>query len=77
MPAKLWDFDPAAHDIADKTFIKCQGEVVEYDNNLEIQIQAYELICKVEDYLDRVPASWREHGGVFIPMYQREALWLN
>ena len=34
-------------------------------------------VLRVEDYADRVPASWREHGGVFIPMYQREALWLN
>ena len=34
-------------------------------------------IRRVEDYADRVPASWREHGGVFIPMYQREALWLS
>jgi hypothetical protein len=34
-------------------------------------------ICKVVDYLDRVPPSWKQHGGVFIPMYQREALWLN
>jgi hypothetical protein len=33
-------------------------------------------IRKVEDYADRVPESWRTHGGVFIPMYQREALWL-
>ena len=30
----------------------------------------------VQDYTDRVPARWKEHGGVFIPMYQREALWL-
>ncbi|ADG82854.1 hypothetical protein [Thermincola potens] len=34
-------------------------------------------VFKVEDYASKVPASWREHGGVFIPMYQREALWLN
>jgi hypothetical protein len=34
-------------------------------------------ICRVKDYARRVPASWREHGGVFIPMYQREALWLD
>ena len=34
-------------------------------------------ICRVKDYARRVPASWREHGGVFIPMYQREALWLS
>jgi hypothetical protein len=34
-------------------------------------------IMKVRDYLDRVPETWREQGGVFIPMYQREALWLS
>lgn len=34
-------------------------------------------IRRVADYADRVPASWREHGGVFIPMYQREALWMS
>jgi hypothetical protein len=34
-------------------------------------------VCKVDDYADKVPASWKQHGGVFIPMYQREALWLN
>ncbi len=32
---------------------------------------------RVDDYADRVPAAWREHGGVFLPMYQREAMWLN
>lgn len=34
-------------------------------------------IRRVADFADRVPASWREHGGVFIPMYQREALWMS
>jgi hypothetical protein len=34
-------------------------------------------LLKVEDYWDRVPDLWREHGGVFFPMYQREALWLG
>lgn len=34
-------------------------------------------VLKVEDYLDLVPPLWREHGGAFIPMYQREALWLG
>ena len=34
-------------------------------------------IRRVVDYVDRVPPAWREHGGVFIPMYQREAMWLN
>ncbi|UBF30355.1 hypothetical protein K9N68_34690 (plasmid) [Kovacikia minuta CCNUW1] len=32
---------------------------------------------KVEDYRDRVPQHWLQQGGVFIPMYQREALWLS
>jgi len=34
-------------------------------------------VCRVEDYADRVPATWLEHGGVFLPMYQREAMWLS
>lgn len=34
-------------------------------------------IRRVHDYLDRVPEEWRERGGVFLPMYQREAMWLN
>ena len=34
-------------------------------------------ICRVEDYHNRVPQSWLKHGGVFIPMYQREALWIK
>lgn len=32
---------------------------------------------RVDDFLDHVPDAWREHGGVFLPMYQREALWLG
>ncbi len=32
---------------------------------------------KIENYLDRVPVPWRCQGGVFISMYQREALWLG
>ena len=34
-------------------------------------------VHRVEDYAQRVPDSWRAHGGVFIPMYQREAAWLS
>lgn len=34
-------------------------------------------IRKVADYKERVPADWVKHGGVFIPMYQREALWIS
>jgi hypothetical protein len=33
-------------------------------------------IYRVADFADRLPPEWRERGGVFIPMYQREALWL-
>eukprot|EP01080_Neovahlkampfia_damariscottae_P009419 gene9419-1626_t len=32
---------------------------------------------KVDDYLDKVPEEWKNHGGVFIPMYQREAMWMK
>jgi hypothetical protein len=31
----------------------------------------------VDDYADKLPESWRTHGGVFLPMYQAEAMWLN
>jgi hypothetical protein len=34
-------------------------------------------VHRVADHADRVPAEWRERGGLFIPMYQREALWLS
>ena len=34
-------------------------------------------VCKVDDYKERVPEAWADHGGVFIPMYQREALWIS
>lgn len=31
----------------------------------------------VDDYATRLPEVWQQHGGVFIPMYQSEALWIN
>ena len=31
----------------------------------------------VDDFAAAVPARWIEHGGVMLPMYQSEALWLN
>ena len=34
-------------------------------------------VRRVSDYEDRVPKTWRARGGVFIPMYQREAMWLS
>lgn len=30
----------------------------------------------VEDYAKNLPESWAEHGGVFFPMYQAEAMWM-
>jgi hypothetical protein len=31
---------------------------------------------RVDDYLSRVPEEWRDRGGIFFPMYQREAMWI-
>ncbi len=31
----------------------------------------------VDDYASRLPESWSTHGGVFLPMYQAEAMWLS
>ncbi len=31
----------------------------------------------LDDFEDRAPSSWLERGGVLMPMYQSEALWLN
>lgn len=31
----------------------------------------------VDDFARRVPRRWLDHGGVMLPMYQSEALWLN
>jgi len=31
----------------------------------------------VDDFAARVPAEWVRHGGVMLPMYQAEALWIN
>jgi hypothetical protein len=34
-------------------------------------------ILRIEDFAASVPSAWLERGGVFIPMYQREALWVS
>ena len=34
-------------------------------------------VRRVRDFERRVPASWRERGGYFIPLYQREAMWIS
>ncbi|MDA1261115.1 MAG: hypothetical protein O3A20_10915, partial [Planctomycetota bacterium] len=31
----------------------------------------------LDDYADRVPAAWQERGGVLMPMYQSEAMWIH
>ena len=31
---------------------------------------------RVEDYPDTAPAEWLMRGGVMLPVYQREAMWL-
>ena len=30
----------------------------------------------VDDFAERAPGTWKGHGGVFLPMYQAEALWI-
>jgi hypothetical protein len=34
-------------------------------------------VHRVADHAARLPEAWSERDGVFIPMYQREALWLG
>jgi hypothetical protein len=34
-------------------------------------------LAHVDDFADRLPAAWKIHGGVFLPMYQAEAMWLH
>lgn len=31
----------------------------------------------VEDHAERLPDTWGDHGGVLLPMYQAEALWIS
>ena len=31
----------------------------------------------VDDYADMVPEEWGRHGGIFLPMHQAEAMWIN
>ena len=34
-------------------------------------------IRHVDDHAARLPELWKKHGGIMLPMYQSEALWLN
>ena len=31
----------------------------------------------VDEFSSTLPPDWREHGGVMLPMYQSEAMWIN
>jgi len=33
-------------------------------------------IAHVDDHAARLPSGWQAHGGVFLPMFQAEALWI-
>lgn len=30
-----------------------------------------------DDFADKLPENWKDHGGVFLPMYQSEAMWIS
>ncbi|HEY9786805.1 MAG TPA: hypothetical protein V6D17_15490 [Candidatus Obscuribacterales bacterium] len=34
-------------------------------------------LVHVDDYSDKVPADWLDHGGIILPMYQAEAMWIH
>ncbi|QLQ25805.1 MAG: hypothetical protein HZT41_13885 [Dechloromonas sp.] len=34
-------------------------------------------MAQVAEHASRLPVTWAEHGGVLLPMYQAEALWIN
>ena len=34
-------------------------------------------LYRVDDHAARLPPAWREHGGVFLPIAQSEAMWLS
>ncbi len=34
-------------------------------------------LSHIEDFSERIPDVWNKRGGVLMPMYQAEALWLN
>ncbi len=34
-------------------------------------------VHRVDDFAERVPAKWRHNAAFFLPVYQREAIWLG
>jgi len=45
-------------------------------HQLPSSLGSYDLFS-VESYADRLPDNIKDSGGVFFPMWQREAMWLN
>lgn len=31
----------------------------------------------VDDFANKLPSDWKEHGGIFLPMFQAEAMWMS
>lgn len=31
----------------------------------------------VDDYAEKLPRDWKNHGGIFLPMFQAEAMWVS
>lgn len=31
----------------------------------------------IDDFAEKLPESWKEHGGIFFPMHQSEAMWMS
>lgn len=73
--------------IRNGTFLQLGDVTISFQRTLRIPDdgQRYPLppglgcfpLRRVADYADRVPEGWAEKGGVFLPMYQREAMWLS
>ena len=34
-------------------------------------------VAHVDDHKDKVPEKWLQHGGIMLPMWQSEAMWLQ
>ena len=62
--AKMWDADEKGKMLAEKTFIKCHGEVVEFANVLEIHIDSWIFVSQAEidpaDFLPLTPYDIKE-----------------
>ena len=79
--------------MADKAPVKIVGDqlvmgpvIVEFQRTLRIpETGLHHLppglgrfpMRRVEDYPDTAPPEWLARGGVMLPIYQREAMWLS